>query len=416
MRNHVVVIGAGLVGLATARRLSQLSGDLAITVVEKERGIAQHQSTHNSGVLHAGLYYKPGSLKARLAVEGLREMLAFCREHVIPHEQCGKLIVATDEAERERLPATLERGRQNGLSGLQLLGAEEMREREPNVGGIAGLLVPEEGIVDFHLVATTMAAELRESGTDIRTGAKVTGLLRQSDGWRIFLENGSEIDANFIVGCGGLHADRLARLAGLEIEVRIIPFRGEYYQLREERRNLVRHLIYPVPDARFPFLGVHFTRTIHGGIVAGPNAVLAFAREGYRWKDVNARDLAESLRYRGLWAFLARHAKLVVGEFHQSMSKRRFAASLARLVPDVTEADLVASDAGVRAQAMRRDGSLVEDFTFAEEDRCIFVLNAPSPAATASLALGGYIAKRLESRFAAYIPRRYETQREIITT
>lgn len=400
-KNNVVVIGAGLVGLATARRLAERRPDLEITIVEKEDDVGQHQSTHNSGVLHAGLYYKPGSLKARLAVAGLQEMIRFCNEHDIAYEQCGKLVVATTDSEMQRLHALLQRGQENGLSGLELLAPAQMREREPNVAGLAAVLVPEEGIVDFGRVAHAMAADLKMRGTEIHTGSKVTGLHRDSGKWRISLSTGAEITAAFAVGCGGLHADRLSTLAGIDSDVRIVPFRGEYYRIREERQHLVRHLIYPVPDPRFPFLGVHFTRRIHGGIEAGPNAVLAFAREGYNAKNINIRDLAESLRYRGLWTFITKHLRLVGSEFHRSFSRKVFAESLSRLVPGIMESDLEPSRTGVRAQAIRRDGSLVEDFSFAEADGCIFVLNAPSPAATASLVLGDYVAGRVQSRLTA---------------
>ena len=397
----LVVIGGGLVGLATALRISQLRPDIRITVLEKEGQVAQHQSTHNSGVLHAGLYYKPGSLKARLAVDGLREMLEFCRDRDIPHEQCGKLVVATKESERQQLHILLDRGRQNGLVGLEIIDPPEIRRREANVAGVAALHVPEEGIVDFGHIAAALASALRESGVEICRHSEVIGLRRQADNWKVILRDNAELDADFIIGCGGLYADRLARMAGLAVDIRIIPFRGEYYALKENSRSKVRRLIYPVADPRFPFLGVHFTPKIYGGVEVGPNAVLAFAREGYQFRNVNMRDLAESIGYPGLWAFLRRYPTLVAGELYRSFSRRTFADSAARLVPGLRDSDLVPSRTGVRAQAMRRDGSLVEDFAFAEDDRCIFVLNAPSPAATACLAIGNYIATLLQRRFAA---------------
>ncbi len=399
--DRIVVIGGGLVGLATALRISQLRRDVRITVLEKEVQVGQHQSTHNSGVLHAGLYYRPGSLKARLAVDGLREMLEFCRGRDVPYEQCGKLVVATSEEERVQLHALLERGRQNCLNGLEILDAAEIRRREPNVAGVAALHVPEEGIVDFGCVATAMASALKEGGVEIRQESEVVGLHREGNGWKVSLRDDSELDCDFVIGCAGLHADRLARMAGLVVDLRIVPFRGEYYALRPDSRTTVQRLIYPVADPRFPFLGVHFTPKISGGVEVGPNAVLAFAREGYRRRDVSVRDLAESLSYPGLWAFLRQYPTAVLGELYQSLSKRTFAAAAARLVPGITERDLGSPRAGVRAQAISRNGALVEDFAFAEDDRCIFVLNAPSPAATASLAIGGYVATLLQRRFAA---------------
>lgn len=391
---RVVVIGGGIVGLATAWQLARAKPGVQVTVLEKEPSPALHQSSHNSGVLHAGLYYRPGSLKARLAVEGIREMTAFCREHGVPHETCGKLVVATDAEERTRLHALLGRGTANGLTGLRLLQAAEMREREPHVGGIEALLVPEEGIADYPAVCRTLAALIAQSGGSVRTSAGVTALRRAGTRWVASTAQG-EVEADFVVGCAGLHADRVARMAGLDPGVRIVPFRGEYYALRPERRGLVRHLIYPVPDPRFPFLGVHFTRLIGGGVEAGPNAVLATAREGYRARDVDLRELAGILAYPGMMRFLRRYGGAVVAELAQSFSKARFTAGLQRLVPAITAADLEPGGAGVRAQALRPDGSMVEDFAFAETTGALFVINAPSPAATASLAIGREIAARV---------------------
>lgn len=394
MARRIVVVGGGLVGLATALKLRRALPDAALTLLEKEPGVGRHQSGHNSGVLHAGLYYKPGSAKARLAVAGIREMTAFCGEHGIPHEICGKLVVATDEGERQRLHALHERGTANGLRGLALLDPARMREIEPHAGGVEALHVPEEGIVDYPRVSETMARLLAEGGARVVTGAEVTRVRRVAGRWIVESRAGAE-EADFLVTCAGLHADRVAAMAGEPRDVRIVPFRGEYYTLRPERQQLVRNLIYPVPDPLFPFLGVHFTRMIRGGVEAGPNAVLALSREGYGSFQLRPADLADALAFPGLWRFLRRHARASVQELQRSFSKERFAASLRRLVPAVEASDLVPGGAGVRAQAMRADGSLVEDFAFAEREGALHVVNAPSPGATASLAIGGEIAARV---------------------
>jgi L-2-hydroxyglutarate oxidase len=368
-----------------------------VTVLEKEPAVGCHQSGHNSGVLHAGLYYRPGSAKARLAVAGIREMTAFCRDRGVPHEICGKLVVATDDFERARLDALLERGTQNGLRGLERLDPPRMREVEPHVGGLAALRVPEEGIVDYPQVCRVLAAELARLGSEVVMGARATALRPVADGW-VVESTAGEFRGDFLVTCAGLHADRVARMAGVRSNVRVVPFRGEYYKLRPEREQLVRHLIYPVPDPRFPFLGVHFTRMIHGGVEAGPNAVLAFAREGYTKTRVHLGDLADAVLFPGLWRFVKTHRRSTWGELRRSFSRRRFTASLQRLVPAVDSDDLLPGGAGVRAQAMRADGTLVEDFWFEEAPNALHVLNAPSPAATASLAIGGEIADRVLPR------------------
>jgi (S)-2-hydroxyglutarate dehydrogenase len=394
---RIVVVGGGVVGLATAFKLLQCRPGADVVVLEKESAVGQHQTGHNSGVLHAGLYYRPGSAKARLAAAGIREMTAFCRAHGIAHEICGKLVVAVDESERAGLNRLAEQGRQNGLSGLELLGAEAMREVEPHVGGVAALRVPEEGIVDYRQVTGVLAELIERAGGRVVTRARVRRVIRCWDGWVVETTAG-EFPTGFLVTCAGLHADHMLRLTGDRQPIRIVPFRGEYYRLRPEREHLVRHLIYPVPDPVLPFLGVHFTRMIGGGVEAGPNAVLAFAREGYTKGRVNFRDLAEALLFPGLWRFLRRHRKATVAELRRSFSRSRFAASLQRLVPEVSPADLVAGGAGVRAQAMHDDGRLVEDFCFVEGPGVLHVLNAPSPAATASLAIGGQIAERVHLR------------------
>lgn len=388
------MIGGGVVGLGTARALARRFPGASILILEKESGPGKHQSTHNSGVLHAGLYYKPGSLKARMAVQGIRQMTAFCVEKGISHEICGKVVVATDEAEIVRLRALLERGQANGLQGLAWLGPEELREREPHAAGLAAILVPEEGIVDYEAVCAALVADLRASGVIFQPDARVTGLVRRGKGWLIATPSG-EHEADYIVNCAGLFCDRVAELAGVAREVRIIPFRGEYFQLAPEAAHLVRHLIYPVPDPTFPFLGVHFTRLIHGGIEAGPNAVLATAREGYRKTDFHPLELADALLFPGLWNFLRNHPRMCWDELARSFSRRLFAQSLQKLVPAIQETQLAHGGAGVRAQAMLRDGTLVQDFWIQKLDQSLHVLNAPSPAATASLAIGEEIAGKV---------------------
>jgi len=379
------------VGLATAYRLGERFPGARVTVLEKEGGVGRHQTGHNSGVLHCGLYYKPGSVKARLAVEGIRQMVAFCREHAIPHEICGKLVVAADESEVPRLRDLEKRGAANGLEGLRWLSREEMREIEPHVGGVAALRVPQEGIVDYARVCAAMVEALTGRGAQVVTNARVRELRPAGAGWMAETSAG-EYEADFVINCAGLHSDRVAELAGERREVRILPFRGEYYQIREERAHLVRHLIYPTPDPRFPFLGVHFTRLIHGGIEAGPNAVLAFSREGYRKTDFRAGDLFDALSYGGFWRFLRRYPSMCWYELRRSFSRRLFCESLQRLVPEIQPDDLATGGSGVRAQAIAPEGELVQDFRFIARRNALHVLNAPSPAATASLAIGAEIA------------------------
>jgi L-2-hydroxyglutarate oxidase len=386
-KKEIVIIGGGIVGLATAFKIGRSFPGSRVTVLEKEDAVARHQTGNNSGVLHCGLYYKPGSIKAVLAVSGIQEMVAFCREHNIPHDVCGKLVVAADDSELERLHALHERGKQNGLQGLQLLNREQMREVEPHVGGVAALRVPQEGIVDYPEVCRAIQGEIVKLGGRIVTRAEVTSLQERSGGWTAHTTAGG-FEADFLINCAGLHSDRVSQLAGEKREVRIVPFRGEYYKLKPDRQFLVRNLIYPVPDPQFPFLGVHFTRLIEGGIEAGPNAVLAFAREGYRKTDVNPRDLFDALTFSGLWRFLGKHKRMSWQELRRSFSKRLFCKSLQRLVPEIREDDLDTGGAGVRAQAMSPQGELVQDFSFVNGKRALHVLNAPSPAATAALAIG----------------------------
>jgi (S)-2-hydroxyglutarate dehydrogenase len=384
---RVIIVGGGLVGLATAHKLPLHCPSARVTVLEKEDKVCAHQSGNNSGVLHAGLYYKPGSLKARLAVSGIREMVAFCQKHAVPHEICGKLVVAADESEVPRLRSLFERGTQNGLEGLRLLNREQMLEVEPHVGGVAALRVPQEGIVDYAKVCEALQKEIQAKDGAVVLGAKVTALQHQNGEWRIGTTAG-EYAADYVINCAGLHCDRVSTLAGEKREVRIVPFRGEYYKIRPERQHLVRNLIYPVPDPQFPFLGVHFTRLIHGGIEAGPNAVLAFAREGYRKTDINIADLWDALTFSGLWRFLGKHKRMSWDELRRSFSRRLFCESLQKLVPDIQEGDLAPGGAGVRAQAMSPEGALVQDFCLLNRPQALHVLNAPSPAATAALAIG----------------------------
>ena len=385
----VAVIGAGIVGLATAHQIVFRYPHIQVIVLEKETGPARHQTGNNSGVLHCGLYYKPGSQKAKLAVEGIRSMVEFCQRHAVPHEICGKLVVATESEEIPRLHALLERGTANGLHGLQLLGPEQIREHEPYVNGLAAIRVPEEGIVDFKAATQAMADEVVSRGGEVRYSSEIIKL-QKANSWHISTTSG-DYQADFLINCGGLHCDRISRMAGNQDATTIVPFRGEYYKLKPGSQHLVHNLIYPVPDPNFPFLGVHFTRLIHGGIEAGPNAVLAFAREGYRYTDIRLRDMLETLTYPGFWRFLRRYPSMCWHEFHRSFSKALFCRSLQRLVPTLQLDDLSAGGAGVRAQALSPSGELLQDFYFARQAGALHVLNAPSPAATASLSIADQI-------------------------
>ena len=388
------IIGGGLVGLATAYRLLQRAPKEKVMLLEKESGVGRHQSTHNSGVLHCGLHYRPGSHKAKLAVRGIRQMVEFCRENGVTHDVCGKIILATSEEQLPRMRTLMERGTANGLAGLRWLEPNEYRKIEPHAGGIAALHVPEEGIVDYAGVVAALARRVQERGGIIQTDAEVKKFERRGGEWILHTPQG-EVPAKFIISCAGLHTDRVCRKACEKTDVRTLAFRGEYYQLKRERQDLVRNLIYPVPDPQFPFLGVHFTRLARGGIEAGPNAVLGFAREGYSYSDINLRDLAEFLTFPGLWRFLWKYRKMCAFEFAQSLSRRKFCRTLQRLVPDLRSEDLETGGSGVRAQAMKPDGSLVEDFNFVRSEAALHVLNAPSPAATSSLAIGEHIAGML---------------------
>jgi L-2-hydroxyglutarate oxidase len=393
----VAVIGGGIVGTATAMALSAKPG-VSIAVLEAEEKLAAHQTGNNSGVIHSGLYYKPGSLKARNCVEGREALYAFCAEEGIAHERCGKVVVATCESELPALEELERRGRANGLEGIARLTPEELKEREPHVRGVAGLLVPETGIVDFVAVTEAYAARVRAAGGAVMTGARVRKVRREQGGLVLETAHGP-VRARFLVNCGGLHCDRIARLCGVDPRVRIVPFRGEYYKLAEGRTHLVKHLIYPVPDPRFPFLGVHFTRMIHGGIEAGPNAVLAFKREGYRRWDFSPRDMLEVAVYGGFWRMACKYWRMGMGEFYRSFSRKAFVRALQGLVPEVGCDDVAPGGAGVRAQALGQDGKLLDDFRIEGAERMIHVLNAPSPAATASISIGRTIAAMAERNF-----------------
>ncbi|MCK6627548.1 MAG: L-2-hydroxyglutarate oxidase [Anaerolineae bacterium] len=393
----VAIIGGGIVGLATALALTS-QGSLGLIVLEAEDRLATHQTGHNSGVIHSGLYYKPGSLKARNCVAGREALYRFCQEHQIAHDRCGKIVVATQPEELPRLNNLEERGRANGLKGLRRLGPEEIKAYEPHVTGLAGLLVPETGIVDYRQVAETYARLVRQAGGTIQTQARFLACHSQPNELRLETTQG-EIRCRYLINCGGLQSDRVARLCGVEPGLRIVPFRGEYYELVPERQFLVKNLIYPVPDPQFPFLGVHFTRMIHGGVEAGPNAVLAFKREGYDRSSFSLADTWDIATYNGFWRLASRHWRMSLGEFHRSYSKRAFVKALQRLLPDLTIDDVHPAGAGVRAQALEPSGALVDDFRIVEAKRMIHVLNAPSPAATASLSIGQTIAQMAETQF-----------------
>ncbi|HTV80331.1 MAG TPA: L-2-hydroxyglutarate oxidase [Steroidobacteraceae bacterium] len=384
------IIGGGIVGLATAHALLRSHPHATLVVLEKESGWARHQSGHNSGVIHSGIYYKPGSLKARFCQAGNRSMREFCREHGVAHEICGKVIVATREDELPQLARLEQRGAANGLQ-VRRIGPAELREIEPHVQGIAALQVPDAGIADYVGVCSTLARLLGEAQCGLYLGHEVTGIVTHAQGVELFA-CGRQFAARQLINCAGLHSDRVAALGRCDPGVQILPFRGEYYELRPERRHLVRHLVYPVPDPEFPFLGVHFTRMIGGQVEAGPNAVLAWAREGYRRGSVDWTDAREILRFAGFRKLAARYWRNGLEEMWRSVSKRAFLRSLQRLIPEVRLRDLVPAASGIRAQALRPDGTLVEDFHIIREDRCLHVCNAPSPAATASLEIGRYIA------------------------
>jgi L-2-hydroxyglutarate oxidase len=387
------IVGGGIVGLSTAVALGRRHPGAGILVLEKEAALARHQTGHNSGVIHSGVYYKPGSLKARYSKEGGAALVEFCREHGVACEVCGKVIVATEPGELPQIDLLHERGLKNGLA-VEKIGPAELRELEPHAAGLAAIRVPSAGIVDYVGVVHAFARLVEERGGEIRTGARVEEVSATDGGVEIGTGRGT-FRARTLVNCAGLYSDRLAEMSGVEPGMKIVPFRGEYYDLVPEKRHLVRNLIYPVPDPNFPFLGVHFTRTVQGGVEAGPNAVLGLAREGYKKTDVNLKELAEVLRYGAFWRLAAKNWRMGLEEIHRSFSKGAFVRSLQRLVPEIREDDLVPAPAGVRAQAMTKDGRFIDDFLIVGGKSSLHVLNAPSPAATAAIPIGEYIAERV---------------------
>ena len=398
-RPDVVVVGGGIVGMATAEALVRAHPDLVVEVIEKEPEVARHQTGHNSGVVHSGIYYRPGTLRARLCVAGVGMLRDFCDAHGVAYDEVGKVVVATDPGELDRLAALFERGNANGVPDLALLDAGELREIEPHAAGIQAIHSPRTAIVDFPGVTRALRAEFERRGGRVRLGVTVEGIRATGAAVTLATDHGP-LEAGHVITCGGLHADRLARMAGADVsDVLIVPFRGEYYVLAEHRRDLVNGLIYPVPDPAMPFLGVHLTRTVHGEVEAGPNAVWALAREGYGQLDVRLADAAEAVAYPGLWRLATRYWRTAAFEAYRSFSKRAFVDALQRLVPAIGMDDVRRGGAGVRAQALGRDGAMFDDFVIRESPRALHVINAPSPAATASLAIGEHLVERAKAAF-----------------
>jgi len=397
--HDVAIVGAGVIGLATALEFSRRFPALRLLILEKEETIAAHQSGHNSGVIHSGIYYRPGSMKAKLCVEGAAAMIAFCGEHGIAHEICGKVIVATSENELTGLHELQRRAQANGVAGVEMIGPERLQEVEPHAAGIRALWVPGTGITDYAAVTRKYAELVQAAGGIIVKGVTVVGVSHCSEEVVIETTHG-DYRAGFLVNCAGLYSDRIAMLAGAEPEVRIVPFRGEYYEIARQRRGLVRALLYPVPDPDLPFLGVHFTRRVDGSVEAGPNAVLALRREGYRKTDISLEELGGTLAFGGFWRMARKWWRVGAGEYYRSFSKTAFVKALQRLVPELTADDLTPGDAGVRAQAVDGNGNLIDDFHIVRAEGAVHVLNVPSPAATASLVIGREIVKMGESCFA----------------
>jgi len=392
MSNDVVIIGGGIVGLATALNVLERKPGLKVCVLEKEPGVAAHQTGNNSGVIHSGLYYKPGSAKAKTCVEGAKRLISFCRRHGVPHDICGKVVVAASVAEIPALTELFRRGVANGVPGIVEIGPERLREIEPRAAGVKALWVPGTGIVDYAVVSRKYAELIERAGGRVKLGARVTGIRTAHDGRRVIETTVGPFETSRVVNCGGLHSDRIARMSGARPEAKIVPFRGEYYKLVPSAQDLVKGLIYPVPDPRFAFLGVHFTRLISGEIECGPNAVLALKREGYGKMSFSARDTADTFFYPGFWRLAAKHWRMGAGEVWRSLNKAAFVRALQKLLPDIRAEHLEYGGAGVRAQALLSNGALVDDFNIVRDDGVIHVLNAPSPAATASLCIGEQIA------------------------
>lgn len=393
MLYDVTIVGGGIVGLATAHQLLRQRPATRLLLLEKEPYVAAHQTGHNSGVIHSGIYYKPGSLKALNCIRGYQMLVDFAEAEGVPHELCGKIIVATKPEQLSQLDMIFERGQLNGLGGLRRMSLAELREIEPHVAGVEGLFVPQTGIIDYKIVAEKLAENVRAAGGEIRLGERVTGLAKGPSRSIVTTERGS-YEARLVVNCAGLYSDKVAQMSqSTPLNVRIVPFRGEYFELRPERHHLVKNLIYPVPDPNFPFLGVHFTRMIGGGVEAGPNAVLAFRREGYKKLDFDGKEFFETLTWPGFQKVAAKYWETGLGEMYRSFSKSAFTKALQQLIPEIQESDLLPGGAGVRAQACDRDGGLLDDFAIVEDERTINVLNAPSPAATSSLSIGLSIAE-----------------------
>lgn len=394
----ITIIGGGIVGLATALQIQKANPNLKIIVLEKESSLARHQTGNNSGVIHSGLYYKPGSLKATNCIRGYNLLLDFCRSNEIPFDLCGKIVVATEQHELPLLENLYKRGQQNGLTNLKKLQAQELKEYEPHVAGLAGIFVPQTGIVDYTLVANKYGEVFQKNGGTIHVNEKVLEV-QHTHTQRVVVTQKSSYTSKLVINCAGLYSDKVARMTVPALNVKIIPFRGEYYKLKKEKEYLVKNLIYPVPDPNFPFLGVHFTRMAKGGVEAGPNAVLAFSREGYKKSNINVSELAESLAWPGFQKVAAKYWRTGMGEMYRSFSKAAFTKALQKLLPEIQEGDLVEGGAGVRAQACDRNGGLVDDFLILEDTGVINVCNAPSPAATSSLAIGETVSKLALSRF-----------------
>lgn len=396
----ITVIGGGIIGTATAFKLIQKYSHVAkIVLLEKETNVGMHQSTHNSGVLHSGLYYKPGSYKAILARDGLKQMIQFCKDNGIKYEQCGKLVVAVNDDETPKLTKLLENGLSNGLNGLKLLKKNELKDYEPHVAGVQGILVPEEGIVDFRSVIDTLQMKFIQMGGVVKTGFNFKKVREDSKESILISKTGDELRTNISVNCAGLYSDVVATAYGLKLNCRIIPFRGDYYMLKEHKKYLVKNLIYPVPDSKYPFLGVHFTRMINGNIESGPNAVLAFRREGYKLLNFSLKELFNTLSYKGMRTFVANHGSMALMELKSSISKKTFTNRLQMLIPEIHEDDLTKGLSGVRAQAISIDGNLIQDFEFAETINSVHLINAPSPGATASLAIADVILAKVNKIF-----------------
>ena len=392
MKFDVTVVGAGIVGLATALQLKKAKPNLSIAILEKENQVAKHQTGNNSGVIHSGIYYKPGSLKAKNCIEGYHLLIEFCKEHNIPFELCGKIIVATNENELTALDNIYKRGVENGLEGIAYITQDKIKKIEPHTKGIKGIIVPQTGIVDYKVVARKYAEVFESLGGKIFFDNKVIGLSNK-DNVTLVKTSKAEYTTSLLINCAGLYCDEIASYSIPDLQVKIIPFRGEYYSLKKEKRYLVKHLIYPVPDPNFPFLGVHFTRRIDGEIEAGPNAVLAFSKEGYKKSDINLKELFSSLMWKGFRKVASKYWKTGLGEMHRSFSKNAFTKALQVLLPEVKNEDLQQGGAGVRAQACDKNGGLIDDFYIKEINGQIHVLNAPSPAATSSLSIGKTIAE-----------------------